>query len=221
MSVRAYRAAMIAGAATAVLLFVGSGFLYGPTPDTSNKSADEVSAKWLNFLNDSGDRHQVIIGSFVIVLAALTFIWFASALRARLDPGGPMAGFAMLAAVGLAAGMLGPLALVGGTAFGDDPLINDGNVVWMVFNISFPAVLVMFGLGMAAFLVAVAIKGRGVLPTWLIVITWIAVLGGIFGVIFLPMGLIILWLLIAGIYGAIRPGGDAAPAATSPSAPVA
>jgi hypothetical protein len=140
------------------------------------------------------------------VLAALAFVWFASALRSRLDTVGPMYGFALLAAMGLAGAISGPLALVGGTAFGDDPLPTDGNVIWFVFSISFPALLVIFALSLAAFLVCVALAGRGVLPMWLIIFAWIAAVGAAFGVEFLPMALPLLWLLAAGIYGAIRPG---------------
>ena len=120
-------------------------------------------------------------------------------------------GFALLAAGGIAASMLGPLALVGGHAFGSDPLPTDGNTIWMVFSLSFPALLVVFGLASSALIATIVVAGRGVLPMWLVVFGWLAVVAGLIGVEFIPMALVLLWYLAAGIYGAIRP----APAAVA------
>src|SRR4051812_14934312 len=86
MSVRAYRAAMIAGAASALLLFFGSSTMYGSTPDTNNKTADVVAQKWVDFINDSGKRHAVLIGGFLIVLRAPGPLLFAPAPPPRPPP---------------------------------------------------------------------------------------------------------------------------------------
>src|SRR4051794_21401681 len=115
VSLRAYRAAMLAGVAFALLLFFGSGQMFGSTPDTSNKTADVVSKLWATWLADSGHRTSVIIGAFLCMLAAIALVWFAAALRTRVAPGStPLMGFAVLAAGGIAAGTVGPLAVTGG-----------------------------------------------------------------------------------------------------------
>ena len=203
---------MLSGAAFALLLFFGTGLMFGPTPDTSNKTADVVAQKWVSFLADSGHRSSVIVGGFMIVVAAIALVWFASAFRVRFAPAGaPLMGFALLAAVGAAAGAIGPLALAGGHAFGDDPISTDGNVIWMVFSLSFPALLVVFGLASSALIATIVVVGRGSLPMWLIVFGWIAVVAGLIGVEFLPMALVLLWYLVAGIYGAVRPAPAPAP----------
>jgi hypothetical protein len=216
MSVQSFRAASIAGAASALLLFFGAGQLFGPTPDTSNKSADEVAALWVKFINDRDHRTSIVIGTFLIVLGAIGLIWFAGALRERIGLGpGPMYGFALLAAVGAAAATVGPLTLVGGEEFSSDPLPTDGHVIWMVFSLAFPFLLVVFGFGMSAFLVSVALTGRAVLPAWLIWFAWLGAIAGIFGVLFIPMAVVLLWLLVAGIYGALRPAGPTPAAAAA------
>lgn len=215
MSVRAYRAAMLAGVAFALLLFFGVTEMFSSTPDTADKSAGTVTKQWASWISDSGHRSSTIVGAFLCMLAAIALVWFASALRTRVAPGsGPLMGFAVLAAAGVGAGIIGPLALTGGHAFGNDPVPVNGDVIWFTFSITFPALLVMFGLASAAFIATACVTGRGVLPMWLIVLGWIAVLGGIFAVEFIPMIAVLVWFLAAGIYGAIRPAG-AAPAAVT------
>jgi hypothetical protein len=212
MTVRAYRTAMIAGAAFALLLFFGSSLVDASTPSTKKSdTADAVAQKYVTWLNDSGHRTSVIIGGFMLVLAAIALVWFASAVASRFaTPGHPMLGFALLAAVGVAASIAGPLAVVGGHAFGDEPLTNDGHVVWLLVESAFPLLLLVFGLACAAFIASVLVAGRGALPMWLIVFGWVGFLGAVASIFFIPLALTLLWFLAAGIYGAVRPEGTTA-----------
>lgn len=205
MSVRAYRAAMLSGVAFALLLFFGVSSMFSSTPDTANKSNDEVVQKWASWAADGDNRTSVIVGSFLTVLAAIALVWFASALRARVPGDTPLFGFALLAAGGVAGSTIGPLAITGGHAFGDDPVPTDGHVIWLVFSLAFPALLVVFGLAAAAFIATFVIAGRRVLPIWLIVFGWLAVLGGVFAVEFVPTIVVLLWFVAAGIHGCVRP----------------
>jgi hypothetical protein len=207
MSVRAYRAAMLSGAAFAVLLFFGATLMVASTPDTKKSdSPDLVATKYLVWLHNSGHRTSVVIGAFMLVLAALALVWFASALAGRYaGPGSPMLAFALLAAVGITASIAGPLATIGGYVFGGEPLTNDGHVVWLLVESMFALILVVFGLACSAFIATVLLAARRSLPTWLVVFGWIAVIAGVVGVFFIPLGLIVLWFLAAGIYGAVRP----------------
>src|ERR1700748_1277178 len=125
MSARSYRAAMISGAVFAILLFVGTGQIYGNTPDTSKSdSADTIASRYVAWLADSGHRNMVVVGAVMMVLAAIALLWFAAAMaNGRGAAGSPMFGFAILAAVGVAGAAVGPLAVVGGHAFGDEPLV--------------------------------------------------------------------------------------------------
>jgi hypothetical protein len=206
---------MLAGVAFAVLLFIGASTMFSGTPSTKKSdSPNLVARKYVTWLDDSGHRTSVLIGGFLIVLAAIALVWFASAVRERLGGrGNPMYGFALLAAAGLAASTAGPLALVGGHAFGAEPLTNDGHVIWLIVESGFPLLLVMFGLACAAFIATVVVSGRGVLPTWLIVFGWVAVVAGVLAVEFIPLALVVLWFIAAGIYGFLRPEAPAVAAA--------
>jgi hypothetical protein len=211
MEIRAYRAAMVSGIVFPILLVVGTGLILGAGPDTSKGSAARVAQAWVNTINDKGDRTKIIIGSFVVVVSALALVWFAMALRNRFArPGNPMFGFALLAAIGLIGGIVGPLAVAGGHSFGGEPTPTDGTAIWMVNDLAFPFLLVIFGLASAAFIAALLLTSRGSLPTWLVVFGWLAALAGVLGVLFLPMIILLLWYLVIAIYGLVR-----APAADS------
>lgn len=207
---------MLAGVAFALLLFFGVTTMVGSTPDTSHKTASDVAARWARWVASSGHRHSVIVGGFLTALAAIALIWFASAMRARVAPGsGPLMAFATLAAVGVAAASAGPLAITGGHTFGSDPVPTDGHVIWLTFSLVFPTLFVVASWGLAAFIATVVVSGRGVLPMWLIVFGWIAVVAAVFAVEFLPIIVVLLWFVAAGIYGAVRPVGAAEPATTT------
>lgn len=208
MSSPVYRPAMIAGAASALLFFFGAGSILGTTPDTKEHDKPAaVAAKWAAVIDDSGKRTSIVVGAFLVVLGALALVWFASALRSRLADSGPMYGFALFAAIGAAASVAGPLALVGGHQFGNEPLPADGNVIWFVFETMFPLLLVVFAFGVASLAASIALAGRHELPMWQIVFSWIAVAAGLASVfLFTPMFVVLLWLLVTGVHGAIRPG---------------
>ena len=61
----------------------------------------------------------------------------------------------------------------------------------------------MFGLASSALIATILVAGRGALPIWLVILGWLAVIAGIFGVEFLPMLIVLVWYLAAGIYGAV------------------
>jgi hypothetical protein len=212
MSVSAVRAGMLSGVVSALLLFFGASLMFSSTPNTANKSADEVAQEWADWIDDSGHRASALIGGFLVILAAIALIWFACTLAARLARASQvMIGFAILAGAGLAVGAAGPLALTGGHAFGDDPVPTDGNVIFFVFSLAFPLILAVFGLAASAFIATVVVVGRRDLPMWLVVFGWIAVAAGIAAVEFVPIVLVLLWLIAAGIYGAVRPVAAPAP----------
>jgi hypothetical protein len=217
MSVRSYRAAMLSGVAFAVLLFVGATTMFSGTPSVKKSDPPNlVAQKYVTWLDDSGHRTSVLIGGFLVVLAAIALVWFAAALRERYaGRGNPMYGFALLAAAGLAASTAGPLAVVGGHAFGNEPLTNDGHAIWLVVESGFPLLLIMFGLACAAFIATIVVSARGEMPTWLVVFGWVAVIGALLAVEFIPLVLVVLWFIAAGIYGFMRPAAPAAATAVT------
>ena len=67
----------IAGIVFAVLFVVGLSLINIPSGDDS---AQEIT----DFYNDSGDRAQLIIGGYLLILAGVFFFWFLASLRTRL-----------------------------------------------------------------------------------------------------------------------------------------
>jgi MFS family permease len=198
---------MLAGIAFPILLAVGTLMVISKSPDSSHKNGAQYAQLWLNLVNDKGHRTVIIIGCALMMLAALALIWFATTLRDRYQrgSGNPMIGFALVGAVGIAAAMVGPLAVTGGQSFGSDPASPDGTAVWFVFTLFFPLLFVVFGLASTAFIAALLLTARNALPTWLVVFGWIAALAGIVAVLFLPIVLVLLWYLALAIHGLVRP----------------
>jgi hypothetical protein len=215
MGDRSNRLGLISGIAFPILLFVGFSLLTANGPDTSQGSASKIAQDWLKVMGNSGDRLQIIIGGFVMVVAALSLIWFAAALRERfaISATSPLFGFALLGAVGIAAAMIGPTAIAGGHAFGSEPLPADGTVIWFITDLTYPALFVIFGFASSAFITAFLLgtKGKNVVPAWLAGFGWLAVVAGIVGVLFIPIVIALLWYLALGIYGLRRPATVAEP----------
>jgi hypothetical protein len=211
---------MFSGIAFPILLFVGASLIVAPSPDTSKGTGPQVAKEWLTTLGKSSDRLQIVIGAFVLVVAALALIWLAAAVRVRfaIAPDGPLFGFALMAAFGIAAGAIGPLAVAGGHDFGNEPLPADGTVIWFLNDLALPALLVIFGLASSAFITSFLLgtRGRNTVPAWLAGFGWLAVVAGLVGVLFIPMIIVLLWYLALGIFGVMRQPTTAASTAAAP-----
>jgi hypothetical protein len=83
---REERLAPLTGVAVLVLGLAGLIVLEGPA------DRPEIDAAPSAFLSYFGDRDTVILGSFLLMLSAAFFIWFAGALRAALRQGEGEAG---------------------------------------------------------------------------------------------------------------------------------
>jgi hypothetical protein len=210
------RGGMLAGVVFAILFAVGALLISSASPNTSKGDSATVAHAWLIRINNSGHRASIVIGGILLVIAAIALIWFSAALRSRfaISPANPAGGFAILAAVGIAVGSVGPLAIAGGHTFGNEPLPTDGTVIWMFNDLLFPCVLLIFGLASSAFIAALLLTARSALPTWLVIFGWVAVVAGIVGVLFIPLALVLLWYICLGVYGATRAAPAEEPAVT-------
>jgi hypothetical protein len=204
---------MAAGIVFAVLTVVGMLTQFSGLPSyDGNKDSDAVIAQKVHSaLADSGHRLAVIVGAYVLVVAAVALIWFSLGLRARLLAQAPDRGVAaslaggsgVLAGVALALGG-GLNALVpGAITFGGDPVPAESSADSLRFltQLGTPMLLMIFPLAMAALAATVSVcslRGVGV-PRWLGYAGWLAVLGGLFGTIFLPIGLVLLWAIVVGV----------------------
>lgn len=162
---------------------------------------------WRHFYADSGNRTTIFIGTMLLLLASLMMILFGSVLRERLAAAGAagagrlaFAGSILFAAVTIV-GAVAVFWLPGAKQFGSAP-IPRGELAYLASQLGFG--LLLLGGGTAAALVLVtagwAATRTGALPTWL---GWAGVIIGVLlfflAAMFVPMLLLVLWVLIASI----------------------
>lgn len=199
-----------AGIVFAVLYVVGV-MLAGGSPDTTDKmkhSPKLAEAAWHKYYADSGHRTAILIGAFVLAAAVLALLVFASFLADRLGSDGASStatrlvfGGAVLFAAVTLAGTAALAWIPGAKEFGDSPL-PVGSITYLSSQLGFAMMLLGGGAAAALFLVSAgwAATRVGTLPKWL---AWAGVVIGVllffFAVFFLPMALLVLWVLVTSI----------------------
>jgi hypothetical protein len=186
-----------AGIAFAVLFVVGV-FLIN-TPDT-----DAPVDEWQEHFEDSGERVGLIIHGYAWALAGVAFAAFIGGLRGHLrgavDWVGTLAiasGAVFVAALFVAGAAT--TAVAGGIEFGDLPEAGAGEFGRFLEQLGF-ATLLLFGMFAAGtFIAATSAAGHraGLIPAWLAISGYVsAVIVAVGGVVFIPMVLLVLWVLV-------------------------
>jgi len=168
--------------------------------------------------NSSGDRAGQIIGAYLLVLSALALLWFVVGLRGRLVAIGAegqarlISRFAGVAASSLVVAALASATVAGSYVFGNQPLPTNADAINVIDNFDAALLAVGFGLPIAALIATVTVAAwrTALLPRWLTYGGVIAVLGGVLGVIFLPLVLVMIWFLGVAIVGLRHPLSPAA-----------
>jgi hypothetical protein len=210
----------IAGIVFAVL-FVAAFFVQGELP-----SGDDSAAEVASFYDDSGNRAQVIIATYMLFVASVFFLWFLGSLRRRLikaegEPG-PLtpiafgAGIVFIAMLMVGAACFASVA--GDIAFGDEKVatVASGDAARVVPQLGYPVLLIggMFAAIAMICATSVLTMRTGVLPRWIGWYGFVAAVLLLAAVVFLPMILFVLWVLFVSI--AMLRGAEA-PAAPSPT----
>lgn len=206
-----------AGVVFFVLYIVGAFFAGNSPADTGaadvKDSPSALTAVWHDFYNDSGNRWTIIIGAFIIGLAVIALVIFASELRERLvNAGAPRAGrlaFAaslMFAALTMA-GVIVWAWIPAAKEFGNAP-VPDGELNYMASVLGYALMLIGGGSAAAFMLVTsgrASVRTR-ILPAWL---GWVGLVAGVvvffLSPFFIPMALLALWVLISAIVLIRRP----------------
>jgi hypothetical protein len=186
--------------------------ILGEGQDATEKSAEEIAA----YYQDNEDEQT--IGSFLIGLAAVVFLFFAGWLRKVLreaeGPGGTLSAVAFAGAIVFAIG--GATAATINLALAD--LADDIDpVALQAINAISWDYFIPFAVGMSAFLLAtgISVLRHGALPKWL---GWIAVVLGVAA--YTPAGFFaliggLLWILVVSVMLTVRarsaPGAPGAP----------
>ena len=211
----------IAGIVFVVLLFVGLNLAVSDLP-----SGDDPISKFTSYYNDSGKRAQAIIGGYLMVLAGLFFFWFLASLRVRLlHAEGPpgrltsiafgsglvLAAFTMLAAVTF-------ISIAGDIAFGNEKFISPEAARYLP-ELGYPILAITGAFAAIAMIDAasIVIVRTGILPTWIGWFGFVAAIALLFGVFFIPIVALLLWVLFVSVAMWRRPG--AVHPAPTPGAP--
>jgi hypothetical protein len=185
---------------TFAILFVVSIMLI-QTPDT-----DAPASEWTEYFQDDGNRALAIGSAYAMALAALVFLYFSWALTASLraaeGDGSDWSSLAAASGVGLVTVMLASAAAMAtvpaGVEFGDVP-VPDGEFARQLEQLGF-GLLLLCGMLLAGVFIAtvsMAALRTGILPRWLATAGFVvAVLVGFGGVFFVPMILLVLWMLV-------------------------
>jgi hypothetical protein len=210
----------IAGIVFAVL-FVAAFFVQGELP-----SGDDSTAEFASFYDDSGNRAQVIIGSYMLFFASLFFLWFLGSLRGRLmaAEGAPGrltpiafgAGIVFVAMLMVGAACFASIA--GDIEFGDEEVaaVASGDAARVVPQLGYPVLLIggMFAVIAMICATSVLIMRTGVLPRWIGWYGFVAAVLLLAAVIFLPMIFFVLWVLFVSITMLRGAAATAAPGLT-------
>lgn len=193
------RWAPASGIAFVVLFVLGFGFATSGPDNSKDPPSDYVK-----FYSSTGNRIHVLIGAYLLVLAAVAFSVFAAVLVARVRAAGgtptlmiaSATAFAVL--LGIAAASFGWPA--GDIAFGNDP-VPSGELLHNLPELGFPILLVPGAFAAGAFLFSVGTESRArdILPGWLTIFSFVAAVVVLGAVAFFPLLLLPLWMLAASI----------------------
>jgi hypothetical protein len=213
MVTSAYRRSMAAGVAFVVLFVVGTLFTIDSPSTKSSDTATTLDQKWISYLSSSSHRTQHVIGGYLLILAGIAVIWFCQGLRVRLDAAAPtdliagrvVSALSVFGAAALAAAAMTTAVIPGAVIFGGEKAPTTGDSAHWINELTFPFIAVVFGLVSAALIASVIVAGKATLPKWAVATGWLAVLGSIAAVIFLPLVLPLLWYLAVAITGLRTP----------------
>jgi hypothetical protein len=185
-------------------------FVVGVLMMTDTPEGDAPDREWVQYFDDSGNRWTIIAGAFVLALAVLGLLVFVSVLRERLRDGSPgtswlstamlASGLTLVAMIGVAGAALA--AVSAGIEIGESSVPSNADVPRTIEQVGFGALLV-FGMAAGGLLIATASVAGGraaLLPRWLVVTGYVvAVIVMVGGVFFIPMVLLVLWVLTVSI----------------------
>jgi hypothetical protein len=213
----------IAGLLAAVTFVVGL-ILVSNSPDDS-----DTDAQVLAWYTDHGHRVGNLIGAFMLAFCGLFVLWFVGGLRQRLraaeGPGGRLANIALGGAAAfvsmlwIGASALG--AVSAGQEFGSIPDLHTADVARYLGATGFVAILIFGAFGAIAMIDAasIVVMRTGILPKWFAWLGFVAAIVLLFGVIFLPMIALPIWLLAASYVLFKLPSIEAEPVVVVPAPP--
>lgn len=213
----------IAGVLAAVTFVVGL-ILVSNSPDNNDTDAQVIA-----WYADHGHRLGILIGVYFLAFCGLFFLWFASGLRQHLraaeGPGGRLASVALGGAVlfvsMLWVGAAALAAIPGAESLGDSTPLRVADIARFVPSLGFGAILIFGAFGAIAMIDATSIVAMrtGILPKWFAWLGFVAAVVLLFGLVFVPMVALPIWVLAASYVFFKLPSIEAEPVVVVPTPP--
>jgi hypothetical protein len=193
----------IAGILAAVTFAVGLIF------SANSPGSKDTDAQVLAWYAAHSHRVGIIVGAFVLAFCGLFFLRFVSGLTQRLRTA--EGGSGRVASTAFAGGVLFVAMLwAGGAAlaavpasetFGSNPPLKVADIARIMQSLGFGAILVFSAFAAIALIGATSIVSMrtGTLPAWFAWLGFVAIVALLFGVVFLPMIALPIWLIAAGV----------------------
>jgi hypothetical protein len=225
MTAAAYRRSMWAGILFVVLFVLGALMSMDSPSFNSSDTATSEAQKWATYFAKSSHRTMHIVGAYLLIVGAIAFIWFCLGLRARLElagvretiPGRFVTALSVVAAGGMVASAMFTADIAGAVTFGQhEKAPVSGDAARWITDLTVPFLIVVFALASGAIIGAIvlATTRSAAFPRWVGYTGWLAGLGSITAVAFIPILLPLIWYLAVAVNGLARP-------AAFPAAPVA
>jgi hypothetical protein len=185
-----------------VILWIVAFAITGSSPDSGDSDS-----KILSYYADSGHRARDIAGLFLVLAAALFFLWFLATLRARLVQA--EGGRGGLAAAAFGAGLVWTVLTFAGIAAFVAPSAARADTskfqldpnTWRLLN-DFGYTLWFAGTTIAAVLVvatALVSARTGLLPKWLTWLSFVVAATLLFAFMFIPILIFLGWVLVVSL----------------------
>jgi hypothetical protein len=171
------------------------------TPDSSDP-ADTIAAY---YPDSKSHRVWMIVAAYVLIGAAMLFLWFLSGLRSRLRAAEGSDG--TLSTLAFAAGVLfvglisvGGLALASVPAsisFAENHVTVGADTIEILMSLGYGAILVggMLSAAVMIFTISVLTLRTGALPRWSAWVGFLAAIALLFAVIWIPQVALLIWTL--------------------------
>jgi hypothetical protein len=188
-------------------------FVVGLNLTSNSPQPSDSDSKILSYYADSGNRNKEIVTFFLVVVAALFFLWFVTHLRGRLraverEPHS-LSSLAFAAGIASAALLIAAVGVAFGPSFAradSDQFTIDPNLARLISDTSY---LLVVGSTMAtAVLIAatsVLAVRTSVLPSWLGWVGFAAALAELVAILFFPLFALWAWVIVVSIALIARP----------------
>jgi hypothetical protein len=204
----------VAGVAFGLLFILGIAIGTPASPEN-----EAPIQEWVDWATDSGNGRDALFGIYLWVLAALAFLVFAGGLTRRIRAAhgdGSLAalhvhGFGLLTAALLAASAVvintGPIAHA---LDGGDDIANPTSTTFFdqISSVGYILLTVAMALPLAALVAITSASLRDSMPKWFTFFSYAAAVILIASITFVPILLIPIWPITAGIVLLLRPIHD-------------